>query len=77
MQQLACTAMVLHTSSSLITDYCVIVAAVLIDARRRQTYDLRLVHLLNVEVRIPGHAQHVWWMGCAFCCAASQAAVLH
>jgi hypothetical protein len=26
-------------------------SAVLIDARRRQTYDLRLVHLLNVEVR--------------------------
>lgn len=29
--------------------------AVLIDSRRRQMYDLGLVHLLDVEVRFPIH----------------------
>jgi hypothetical protein len=36
--------------ASLLTVSCA-AAAVLIDSRSRQTYDLRLVHLLNVEVR--------------------------
>lgn len=46
--------MLLDTPCCLVTQLFDIAAAVavLIDARTRQTYDLRLVHLLNVEVRV-------------------------
>jgi len=55
------------------TTLCVFLPpAVLIDARRRQTYDLRLVHLLDVEVSPHNTAADTAAGGCMLfdeCCS--------